>query len=116
MAYGNRTDRYDAALNQAGSDPLDSTLAHLGRSGRRAATRRPNSDKRQSAFGFLGAARYGAGSNLELEITVSIRVASCRPRRQDGSFEALATDLLARADSALYRAKSCGRNRVEVSS
>ena len=64
----------------------------------------------------VGAARYGARRNLGLEITVSIGVASCRPRRHDGSFEALATDLLARADSALYRAKSCGRNRVEVSS
>jgi len=60
------------------------------------------------------AGRYGVGSGLELEITVSIGVAACQPGRDDTEFKGLGAELLASADRALYRAKSDGRNRVEV--
>lgn len=49
----------------------------------------------------------------EHSMSVSIGVAAIKPTR-DSDLQALAEQLLARADQALYRAKEAGRNRVEV--
>jgi len=49
-------------------------------------------------------------------VTLSIGVAAARPDSQGTrDYSALAEKLIAEADAALYRAKSAGRNRVEVS-
>jgi diguanylate cyclase (GGDEF)-like protein len=49
-----------------------------------------------------------------LQLTVSIGVAGIVPPRDDADLKAVAEQLLAEADSALYRAKQLGRNRVEL--
>ncbi|MBK8213981.1 MAG: GGDEF domain-containing protein [Myxococcales bacterium] len=46
--------------------------------------------------------------DVHLDLTVSVGIAARTPR--DGSFE----DVVRRADTALYRAKDRGRNRVEI--
>lgn len=51
------------------------------------------------------------GENLD--VTVSIGVASLHPAEHGESVEATAQGFVARADRALYRAKESGRNRVE---
>jgi len=49
-------------------------------------------------------------------VTLSIGVASACPSVEGvRDFSELAEKLIAEADSALYRAKSAGRNRVEIS-
>ena len=48
----------------------------------------------------------------ELELTISAGLATVTPTRADDDLKTLAESLLARADVALYEAKSAGRDRV----
>jgi len=49
-----------------------------------------------------------------VHMTVSIGVAGIVPSREDPDLKRVAERLLADADSALYRAKELGRDRVEL--
>jgi diguanylate cyclase (GGDEF)-like protein len=49
------------------------------------------------------------------KITLSIGVAAATPAQNARDYRALADRLIAEADAALYRAKSAGRNRIDVS-
>ena len=53
---------------------------------------------------------------IERSLTVSVGVASIAPGRHETDLKTVADRLLADADSALYRAKALGRNRVQVGS
>ncbi len=50
----------------------------------------------------------------QVHMTVSIGVAGLQPTRDETDLKSAAERLLANADSALYRAKQLGRNRVEL--
>lgn len=54
------------------------------------------------------------GEGNELTITISIGIASATPREGDFDMKTLGESLLARADVALYSAKSAGRNRISL--
>ncbi|RPH53948.1 MAG: sensor domain-containing diguanylate cyclase [Lysobacterales bacterium] len=53
-------------------------------------------------------------AGVKLNMTVSIGVAGIALKREDSDLKEAAERLLAEADSALYRAKQLGRNRVEL--
>jgi diguanylate cyclase (GGDEF)-like protein len=55
-----------------------------------------------------------AGPGLHLPVSVSIGLAALAPPPGAGDLKALAEQLLAEADAALYRAKAAGRDRIEV--
>ncbi len=57
---------------------------------------------------------YDLRNGVQAAVTVSIGVASAMPQREDDDLKTIGDSLLARADVALYRAKSGGRNRVEL--
>jgi len=59
-------------------------------------------------------ARFTVDDEVPIAVTVSIGVASCRLNREDEDLKTAGESLVARADVALYRAKSGGRNRVAV--
>ena len=48
------------------------------------------------------------------KITLSIGVAAAAPSQNARDYRVLADGLIAEADAALYRAKSAGRNRIDV--
>ena len=56
------------------------------------------------------------GDDGEVEVTASIGIASVAPQASDTDLKTLGESLLARADVALYRAKSSGRDKVVVGS
>jgi diguanylate cyclase (GGDEF)-like protein len=56
------------------------------------------------------------GDGKQLTITTSIGIACATPQANDFDLKTLGESLIARADVALYSAKSAGRNRIAVSS
>jgi diguanylate cyclase len=56
------------------------------------------------------------GDEPGVTVTTSIGIASVTPGPDDTDLKGLGDSLLARADVALYRAKSAGRDRVEIGS
>lgn len=54
------------------------------------------------------------GTGREVRVTASIGIASATPGPGDGDLKSLGESLLARADVALYSAKSAGRDRIVV--
>ena len=74
------------------------------REGRRARARTPCAAK---------ASRIAPG--VTEKITLSIGVAAASPAQNARDYRVLADRLIAEADAALYRAKSAGRNRIDVS-
>jgi two-component system cell cycle response regulator len=62
----------------------------------------------------VGTAPIRVHGGAHVTVTLSIGVATAKPQPRSHDYKALAERLIAEADAALYRAKSAGRNRVEV--
>jgi diguanylate cyclase (GGDEF)-like protein len=57
---------------------------------------------------------FSLNSHIMRNLTVSVGVATVSPGRHEADLKAVADRLIADADAALYRAKTLGRNRVQV--
>jgi two-component system cell cycle response regulator len=64
----------------------------------------------------IAAEPFALTAQIERHLTVSVGVATVAPGRHETDLKAVADRLIADADSALYRAKALGRNRVQVGS
>jgi len=63
----------------------------------------------------VGSTPVRVHGGAHVTVTLSIGVATARPQPRSHDYKALAERLIAEADAVLYRAKSAGRNRVDVS-
>jgi two-component system, cell cycle response regulator len=62
----------------------------------------------------IAAQPFSLNSQITRNLTVSVGVAAVSPGRHETDLKAVADRLIADADAALYRAKTLGRNRVQV--
>jgi two-component system cell cycle response regulator len=63
----------------------------------------------------VGATPIRVHGGAHVTVTLSLGVATAKPQPRSHDYKVLAERLIAEADGALYRAKSAGRNRAEVS-
>ena len=62
----------------------------------------------------VSATPFDVGNDNWLTVTASIGIASASPQRVDADLKTVGESLIARADVALYRAKSAGRDRIAL--
>ena len=82
----------------------------------REALRAPGAEARRAHQPGRGRGANQLHGGAHVTVTLSIGVATARPQPRSHDYKAQAERLIAEADAALYRAKSAGRNRVEVAS